>query len=80
MTKILLRHLTVPLSEEQIGKIRQEQHLSAPKECLGGQEKGFFFFTASVCKFDRSISRLTSGGFTVVDSLFRRFFTYIFRG
>ena len=45
MTKILLRHLTAPLSEEQIGKIRQEQHLSAPKECLGGQEKGFFFFT-----------------------------------
>ena len=45
MTKVVLRHLTAPLSKEQITAIKREQKLSEPKACLGGQEKGFFFFT-----------------------------------
>ena len=47
MTKVVLRHLTAPLSEEQVLRIKQEQKLSDPKACLGGQEEGFFFFTTS---------------------------------
>lgn len=47
MEKIILKHLTAPLSEVQITEIRHSQKLSSPKECLGGQKAGFFFFTTN---------------------------------